>query len=104
MRQPFAAGGMSRIYRGEFDGQRVAVKEIDLVGLTLKQRNEKQETFIKELDIMVRLSHPNLIHIYGAMTDDHSKLKMVMHYAPDGTLRDLLDQVKFRGEGLGFRV
>jgi hypothetical protein len=32
---------------------------------------------MRELDIMVRLSHPNLLHIYGAITDDPSKLKMV---------------------------
>merc|ERR1712216_220402 len=49
------------------------------------------DAFMIELDILARLSHPNVLHIYGAVTDDPATLKLVMAYAPDGCLRDLLD-------------
>ena len=88
---PFASGGSSLIFKGSYDGHKVAVKHMDLKGQTLKQRKETTDAFMMELDIMARLSHPNVLRIYGAITDDPSTLKMIMDYVPDGSLRDRLD-------------
>jgi len=89
---PFAVGGSAKIFKGTFDGHPVAVKQVDLKGVPLKQRNDMLSSFMTELDILCRLSHPNLLHVYGAITDDPATLQLVMAFAPDGSLRDFLDQ------------
>ena len=48
---PFASGGLSLIFKGSYDGHKVAVKHMDLKGQTLKQRKETTDAFMKELDI-----------------------------------------------------
>jgi serine/threonine protein kinase len=89
---PFAQGGAATVYKAMFDGQQVAIKVTDLKGVPLKQRNDIQNSFMTELDLMCRLSHPNLLHVYGAITEDPSKLMLVMAFVQGGSLRDLLDK------------
>jgi len=89
---PFAHGGAATVYKAMFDGQQVAVKVTELKGVPLKQRNDIQNSFMTELDLMCRLSHPNLLHVYGAISEDPSKLMLVMAFVQGGSLRDLLDK------------
>jgi serine/threonine protein kinase len=79
---PFAQGGAATVYKANFDGHQVAVKVTDLKGVPLKQRNDIQNSFMTELDIMCRLSHPNLLHVYGAISEDPAKLMLVMAFMP----------------------
>jgi len=39
-----------------------------------------------------RFSHPNILPTYGVMTTVMGFLKIVMAFAPNGTLRELLDE------------
>ena len=50
------------------------------------------QAFMREVDLTTRLRHPNIVQIFGVVTSDANYLKVVMDYAPDGSLRDFLDQ------------
>ena len=55
-------------------------------------REEKFRKFKREIDLAARLRHPNINQIYGVITTASNCLKVVMEYAPGGSLRSELDE------------
>lgn len=45
---------------------------------------------MRELDILVRVRHPNILIVYGVIDEDLTSLQLVMEYASDSELGDLL--------------
>ena len=86
-----AQGGQGEVYKAIYAGQLAAMKVVRVEG-TLLRRQRIAMDFMQEVDITTRLRHPNIIQIYGVVTSGTKCLKVVMDYAPDGSLRDLLDQ------------
>ena len=86
-----ARGGQGDVYKATYAGQIVAMKVVRVEG-TLLRRQTIAKDFTQEVDICSRLRHPNIVQIYGVVTSDNKCLTVVMDYAPDGSLRDLLDQ------------
>jgi serine/threonine protein kinase len=86
-----AQGGQGKVYKAIYAGQQVAMKVVKVEG-TLLKRQQVAEEFMREVDLTTRLRHPNIVQIYGVVTSDTNYLKVVMDYAPNGSLRDLLDQ------------
>jgi hypothetical protein len=86
-----AQGGQGKVYKASYAGQPAAVKVVMLIGSLLK-REKIARDFMSEVDITARLKHPNVTRMYGVITTDPSCLQVVMEYAPDGSLRELLDE------------
>jgi serine/threonine protein kinase len=85
-------GGMSAIYLAldtRMSQRRVAIKEMSQENLDLTERREAVALFQQEAQLLARLNHPNLPHIYDYFgTGDRSYL--VMDYVDGKTLLQLL--------------
>ena len=86
-------GGFGAVYQAE-DVQRndapVAIKEINLGGLSSQEIIEATDTFNREVRLLSGLEHPNLPHIYDHFTDaEHWYL--VMDFIEGETLEEYLD-------------
>jgi ankyrin repeat protein len=79
------AGSFGKIYLGEWEGQKVAIKTLE-GNLSLKE----QDQFIREVEIMSRLRHPNITSFYGACLEEgHACL--VMEYMENASLDNFLN-------------
>ncbi|KAG5532358.1 hypothetical protein RHGRI_026850 [Rhododendron griersonianum] len=66
------------------DGREVAVKR-------LYEHNYKRvKQFMNEVEILTRLSHPNLVILYGCTSRHSRELLLVYEYIPNGTVADHL--------------
>jgi len=89
-------GGFGAVYKAE-DVQRnnalVAIKEINLGGLSSQEIIEATDTFNREVCLLSRLEHPNLPHIYDHFTDaEHWYL--AMDFIDGQTLEEYLDSTQ----------
>jgi serine/threonine protein kinase len=86
-------GGFGAVHRAEDtqDHSRVvAIKQINLAGLTPQQVIEATDGFNREVSLLSTLSHPHLPHVYEHFTDpDHWYL--VMDYIEGETLETYLE-------------
>ena len=86
-------GGFGAVYRAEDTqkyGDSVAVKQINLRGLTPQETIEATDAFNREVSLLSNLSHPNLPHIYDNFTDpEHWYL--VMDFIEGETLETYLE-------------
>ena len=77
-------GSFGTVYKGIWNKQMVAVKQLHLNKLTRQEKN----SFVKEIRIMSTLgSHPNLVPLYGYTL---KPLCLVMEYVELGSLNHLL--------------
>ncbi len=89
-------GGFGAVYKAE-DVKRnnvlVAIKDINLSGLSSREVIEATDTFNREVRLLSGLAHPNLPHIYEHFTDaEHWYL--VMDFIEGQTLEEYLDSTK----------
>ncbi|KAJ4875182.1 Protein kinase superfamily protein [Raphanus sativus] len=93
----FAHGLHSRLYHGKYEDKPVAVKLItvpdDDENGCLGARLEKQ--FTKEVTLLSRLSHPNVIKFVGAYKDQPVYC-VLTEYLPEGSLRSYLHKPENR--------
>ncbi len=86
-------GGFGAVYRAEDmhdGGNIVAVKQIDLRGLTPQETIEATDAFNREVSLLSNLSHPNLPRTYDSFTDpEHWYL--VMDFIEGETLESYLE-------------
>lgn len=73
-------GSYGTVYKGKWRGTYVAVKHID--------NEAERKTFITEIRQMSRVSHPNIVKLYGACTKN--PVCLVMEYAEGGSLYKVL--------------
>ena len=83
-------GGQARVYAATYAGQPAALKEIPVKG-SLKEVDRIMKNFKSEVYMINGFSHPNVLLTYGVITTELGFLKIVMAFAPDGNLRELLD-------------
>ena len=85
-------GGFGAVHRAEDMHEHssiVAVKQINLRGLTPQETIEATDAFNREVSLLSNLSHPNLPHIYDNFTDpEHWYL--VMDFIEGETLESYL--------------
>ncbi|CAH8386481.1 unnamed protein product [Eruca vesicaria subsp. sativa] len=97
----FAHGLYSRLHHGIYEDKAVAVKLItvpdDDEDGCLGARLEKQ--FTKEVTLLSRLSHPNVIKFVGAYKDPPSYC-VLTEYLPEGSLRSFLHKPENRSLSL----
>src|SRR5439155_20162228 len=71
----------------------VALKQIDLGGLSPRQIIEATDSYNREVSMLSRLSHRNLPRIYDHFTDP-THCYVVMQYIEGETLEDSLKRAK----------
>ncbi|CAO2830118.1 unnamed protein product [Amaranthus hypochondriacus] len=78
-------GGFGTVYYGKLkDGREVAVKR-------LYEKNYRSlEQFMKEIEILTRLRHQNLVSLYGCTSQHSRDLLLVYEYVDNGTVADHL--------------
>jgi len=80
-------GITSEVFRGTFQGRIVAVKQINFNKTRLN--TAEQQAFDREVDILPRLSHPNLVEFVGVATREEP-LRIITEYCGGGCLFELL--------------
>ena len=91
-------GGFSRVYRCQekVSKRNFAVKIIDLRPLRLQQRFDPSR-LRREVDIMTRLHHPNIVEFVESF-ETEEELLMVLEYCPGKELFDVILENKFDEE------
>jgi len=84
-------GGFSEVRKGKNKktGEIVAVKIIEK-----KQNPEKLETVQREIELMKRLNHKNIVCLKDVVEDEDGKIYMVLEYVSGG---ELFDEIITRG-------
>ena len=88
--EPFASGANASVYKAKWQGIVVAVKATNLGGLPLHAREDATERFLAETDILVGFRHPNILNVYGVITDNLLCFQHVLEFADAGDLSDFL--------------
>jgi len=88
----FARGGSGVVKLGEYGGETVCIKCINMVGVPVTERMKMYASFATELSIMVRLRNPRVVQVQGIITTDETYLGLVMEYMPGGSLRQALNK------------
>ena len=81
--QKLGEGGFGTVYEGTVAGQPVALKQLT------SSHNRVHENFRKELDVMCKLRHPNIVLLLGAVIEP-DQLCLVMEICRGGSLTSLL--------------
>eukprot|EP01100_Stratorugosa_tubuloviscum_P007969 TRINITY_DN32_c0_g1_i1.p1 TRINITY_DN32_c0_g1~~TRINITY_DN32_c0_g1_i1.p1 ORF type:complete len:574 (-),score=257.26 TRINITY_DN32_c0_g1_i1:122-1843(-) len=84
-------GAFGVVHKAKWRGLTVAAKQLKSTSLP----NEVMEEFRKEVDILGKLRHPNIVLLLGASTQPPS-LIMVTEFLPGGTVFQLLHEKKER--------
>ena len=58
-----------------------------------KKVEENMDTLEQELDILLKVDHPNIVNFYEVYLD-HKYVHLVMEYMPGGELYDKLCQIE----------
>ncbi|KAI7750181.1 hypothetical protein M8C21_011008, partial [Ambrosia artemisiifolia] len=85
IKERIGAGSFGTVYSAEWHGSVVAVKVLTAQDLHDNQLKE----FLREVSIMRRVRHPNLVLFMGAVTM-HKRFSIVTEYLPRGSLFRLL--------------
>ena len=83
---PIAMGAQGEVFKGEYQGDVVALKKMSLVGVTATRRNKMMKDFATELAIMVQLRSPRIVQVFGVVTTESSWLGLVVEYCEGGDL------------------
>mmetsp|Transcript_27799 Transcript_27799/g.24426 ORF Transcript_27799/g.24426 Transcript_27799/m.24426 type:complete len:361 (-) Transcript_27799:923-2005(-) len=78
-------GGYGRVFLGKFSGIDVAIKEYG----RKKLDHKKAEDFVKEIEVISNLRHPNIVLCMGACIH-RDKYLMITEYLEEGSLFDHL--------------
>ncbi|KAL9264922.1 LEAF RUST 10 DISEASE-RESISTANCE LOCUS RECEPTOR-LIKE PROTEIN [Drosera capensis] len=78
-------GGFGTVYYGELpDGCLVAVKRL------YENSFKRVSQFMNEVEILARISHKNLVTLYGCTSKKSKELLLVYEFIPNGTVADHL--------------
>ena len=89
--QEIGSGSFAKVSKGVFitTGTEVAIKRIEI--RLIKNRNYYEYIF-RELDLMRRLQHPNIVYFYESIVDNKN-VYMIFEYCSEGDLSNYLDKV-----------
>ena len=83
-------GGYGDVYQGKWLGTKVAVKKFGKRYLTKKAVKD----FIKEIEVVNQLRHPNIVLYMGVTIDSSNYYYMITEFVNKGSLFELLHQKK----------
>ncbi|KAL5102521.1 hypothetical protein RYX36_006848 [Vicia faba] len=85
IKERVGAGSFGTVYRGEWHGSDVAVKVLSVQNF----HDDQLKEFLREVAIMKRVRHPNVVLFMGAVTK-RPHLSIVTEYLPRGSLFRLI--------------
>ncbi|KAI6176629.1 Serine/threonine-protein kinase TNNI3K [Aphelenchoides bicaudatus] len=85
--EAIGSGSFGKVYRGVCKGKIVAVKRYRALAFGNKS---EVDIFCREVNILCRLKHPNVIGFVGACLDDPSQFAIITEFAAAGSLFSLL--------------
>lgn len=85
IKEQIGAGSFGTVFRAEWHGSDVAVKVL----ADQDFHNDQLKEFLREVAIMKRIRHPNVVLFMGAVTK-HPHLSIVTEYLPRGSLYRLI--------------
>ena len=90
--EPFATGKVGTdVYRATYQGEKVAMKVVQRKQRRV-DREFQEKQFKKEIAVQASLFAPRVVKIYGACTREKDCLVVVMEFAAQRSLRDVLDR------------
>lgn len=93
MKRMIGEGAFGKVYLGSLrseDKTRECAIKMDMSkSKDHVSRKRDQAIFFKEAEIMLELSHPNILDAYGILVD-RDPIKLILEYAPGGSLRTFL--------------
>lgn len=87
IQEPIGRGGFGVVYRGQWSGSDVAIKEVLFKSALSSANTDAFRQFAHEVWIMSKLSHPNLVHLHGITLHP---LRMIMEFCPGMDLCNFL--------------
>ncbi|GHO55996.1 serine/threonine-protein kinase [Ktedonobacter robiniae] len=96
------SGGFSAVYRARDmheNGRAVAIKQINLQGLSAEEAIEATDTFNREVSVLSTLSHPQVPLIYDHFSD-RNHWYLVLEYIAGQTLETYLTTCQTQGKRL----
>jgi hypothetical protein len=81
-------GGYGRVYRAKYRDWTVAVKQLQLV---MAEWPDIRREFLREIQFMRTVRHPNIVMFIGAGHYDENHLFLVLEFMSGGALRSLLE-------------
>jgi len=97
--KPIGEGSFGVVYRGEWRGTPVAIKELKVKFMKKQDLDE----FYREVGLMEKLRSPYTVNLVGAVfTDQH--LSIVTEFMKHGSVKSALGKKKFRSPLVKFRV
>ncbi|KAL6064370.1 Serine/threonine-protein kinase STY46 [Balamuthia mandrillaris] len=85
--EQIGAGGMGIVYKAKFRGTTVAVKKLNTTGHPTRSEFKR---FLREIDIMSKLRHPNILLLMGACLE-YPNICVITEYISEG---DVLRYIK----------
>ncbi|RLN87526.1 hypothetical protein BBJ28_00024585 [Nothophytophthora sp. Chile5] len=93
---PLAVGGSGKVYRATWSHNDVVMKEIAV------ELEDHMRRFRREVEIWRGLSHPNVVHLFGA-NDRAEPCFIVSEFATNGELISYLKREKDQGRNVAWR-
>ncbi|KAJ3693043.1 hypothetical protein LUZ60_012138 [Juncus effusus] len=87
-------GGYGSVYKGVINEKTVAIKVLNPQGM------QGKDEFYKEMDVLSKIKHPNLVTLIGACPEAYA---LVYEFLPNGSLEDRLSS-KEKSEPLTWRA
>ncbi|TKR67069.1 hypothetical protein L596_023276 [Steinernema carpocapsae] len=89
--EAIGSGSFGKVYRGVYKGRTVAIKRYRAVAFGSKS---EVDMFCREVSILCKLQHTNVIAFVGACLDDRSQFAIVTEFVSGGSLFYLLHEQK----------
>ncbi|KRZ07957.1 Serine/threonine-protein kinase TNNI3K, partial [Trichinella zimbabwensis] len=91
LQESVGSGSFGKVYKCVLNNRTVAVKRYRSWSVGSKS---DVKMFCREVSIMSRLNHPNILQFIGACLDDPSQFALVTEFAQDGSLFSALHEEK----------
>ncbi|CAD6185712.1 unnamed protein product [Caenorhabditis auriculariae] len=89
--EAIGSGSFGKVYKGTYRGRTVAVKRYRAMAFGCKSETDM---LCREVSILSRLAHPNVVAFVGASLDDPSQFAIITEYVENGSLFNLLHEQK----------
>ncbi|PAV59013.1 hypothetical protein WR25_12855 [Diploscapter pachys] len=89
--EAIGSGSFGKVYKGTYRGRTVAIKRYRAMAFGCKSETDM---LCREVSILSRLSHPNIISFVGAALDDPSQFAIITEFVENGSLFSILHEQK----------